>query len=88
MSSAAHPAAVAPPGAADFTHGIQYFGKPWPEFERHSAPAIAPGEKAVRDPSNPTAIYQTLLGADALRYLTLQITGSKASGHPGGNSIC
>ena len=84
MSSAAYPAAAAPPGAADFTQGIQYFGKPWPEFEHRSAPVIAPGEKAIRDPSNPTAVYQTLLGADALRYLTLQITGSKASGHPGG----
>lgn len=30
------------------------------------------------------AIYQTLLGADALRYLTLHITASKESGHPGG----
>ena len=29
-------------------------------------------------------MYQTLLAADALRYLTLQVTGSKASGHPGG----
>jgi len=84
MSSAAHPAAAIPPGTADFMQGIQYFGKPWPDFERHGRAAIAPGENAVRDPSNPTAVYQTLLGADALRYLTLQITGSKASGHPGG----
>jgi len=29
-------------------------------------------------------IYQTLLMADALRYVTLQVCGSKGSGHPGG----
>ncbi|MHB8535197.1 MAG: phosphoketolase family protein [Sulfuricaulis sp.] len=84
MSSAVHSGAAIPSGATDFTQGIQYFGQPWPEFEVHGAAAIAPGEKAIRDPSDPTAIYQTLLGADALRYLTLQITGAKASGHPGG----
>jgi phosphoketolase len=30
------------------------------------------------------AAYQTLLMADALRYVTLQVCGSKGSGHPGG----
>jgi len=82
MSQATRP--VPSPEISDFREGIQYFGEPWPQFERHAKCAIAAGENAVRDASDPTAVYQTLLGADALRYLTLQITGAKASGHPGG----
>jgi phosphoketolase len=84
MTRATHRAPIAPAGQPAFSQGIQYFGQPWPEFERHSTAVITPGEKAVRDPADATVVYQTLLGADALRYLTLQITGSKASGHPGG----
>jgi phosphoketolase len=45
---------------------------------------IAEGRTAVADPGDPRAVYQTLLAADALRYLTLQVTGAKGSGHPGG----
>ncbi|NJR62663.1 MAG: phosphoketolase [Cyanobacteria bacterium CRU_2_1] len=68
-----------------FCEGIQYFGELPPEFETFGkAPAIAEGRKAIVDPADPNAVYQTLLYADALRYLTLQITASKASGHPGG----
>ena len=48
----------------------------WPE-----APATP---AAPADPADPASVFQTLLAADALRYLTLQICGSKASGHPGG----
>lgn len=70
---------------ADFTQGIQYFGEPRGDFATHTAqPAIAPGQTAVADHTDPRVVYQTLLGAEALRYLTLQVTGSKASGHPGG----
>jgi phosphoketolase len=69
----------------EFCEGIQYFAEPWPGFaENASTPAIADGQKAVLDPTAPQAVYQTLLAADALRYLTLQVTGAKASGHPGG----
>jgi len=39
---------------------------------------------AIASASDPNAVYQTLLAADALRYLTLQTTASKESGHPGG----
>ncbi|MEM8641997.1 MAG: phosphoketolase [Cyanobacteria bacterium P01_G01_bin.54] len=46
--------------------------------------AIAPGKTAIAATDDPHAIYQTILAADALRYLTLQITASKQSGHPGG----
>lgn len=68
-----------------FCQGIQYFGATLPHFETLGAePAIAPGQAAIANPTDAAAVYQTLLYADALRYLTLQITGSKASGHPGG----
>ncbi|MFM7372042.1 MAG: phosphoketolase, partial [Sphaerospermopsis kisseleviana] len=68
-----------------FCEGIQYFGEALPDFETYGAtPVIESGKGAIASPTDPKAVYQTLLAADALRYLTLQITGSKASGHPGG----
>ncbi|BAU13779.1 hypothetical protein LEP3755_43210 [Leptolyngbya sp. NIES-3755] len=68
-----------------FTEGIQYFSDTVPGFETYGkTPAIAPGETAISDPSDKNAGYQTMLVADALRYLILQMTASKASGHPGG----
>lgn len=68
-----------------FCQGIQFFAENLPEFETYGkTPAIAQGETKISSPSDPSAVYQTLLAADALRYLTLQITASKASGHPGG----
>ncbi len=68
-----------------FCEGIQYFGDKLPYFETYGkTPVIATGQSAIASPNDATAAYQTLLYADALRYLTLQITGSKASGHPGG----
>jgi phosphoketolase len=67
-----------------FCEGIQYFGEPLPEFDKYGREsAVKPGSTAV-NPSDDAAVYQTMLYADALRYLTLQITGAKASGHPGG----
>jgi len=69
----------------DFCEGIQYFGEALPDWEIYGAiPAIELGKAAVGDPTDAATVYQTLLAADALRYLTLQITASKASGHPGG----
>ncbi|MBW4565105.1 MAG: phosphoketolase [Mojavia pulchra JT2-VF2] len=69
----------------NFCEGIQYFGQALPGFETYGAtPAIESGNVAIASPTEPNAVYQTLLAADALRYLTLQVTGSKASGHPGG----
>jgi phosphoketolase len=68
-----------------FCEGIQYFGEPLPNFQTYGAkPVIESGSVSISDINHITAAYQTLLAADALRYLTLQITGSKASGHPGG----
>jgi phosphoketolase len=80
--------AVTPVSAStmpSFCEGIQYFGDTWPDFEAFgSKPVISEAKLAIADPTDPTAVYQTLLAADALRYLTLQVTASKASGHPGG----
>lgn len=71
--------------AAKFCEGIQYFGELPPEFDTYGKqPAITPENTSITSTNDPAAIYQTLLYADALRYLTLQVTGSKASGHPGG----
>ncbi|NJL21339.1 MAG: phosphoketolase, partial [Leptolyngbyaceae cyanobacterium SM1_3_5] len=68
-----------------FCEGIQYFNENLPHFDRYGKTAvIGEGEQAIADPTDPAAVYQTLLAADALRYLTLQVTASKASGHPGG----
>jgi phosphoketolase len=68
-----------------FCEGVHYFGDLSPEFETYGkTPAIAEGQTAIASPSDPAAVYQTLLAADALRYLTLQTTAAKASGHPGG----
>ncbi len=69
-----------------FCEGIQYFGAAWPDENEYAAqPVIAsPEQHAITNPRDPQAVYQTLLAADALRYLTLQMTGAKASGHPGG----
>jgi phosphoketolase len=75
----------APLPAPAFCEGIQYFADSLPEIERLGAvPLLGPATPALPDPSSEAAVYQTLLAADALRYLTLQVTGSKSSGHPGG----
>ncbi|MCU0536498.1 MAG: phosphoketolase [Hydrococcus sp. Prado102] len=68
-----------------FCQGIQHFGKSLPDFDKYGKEAaIASGKNAIASPSDPSAVYQTLLAADALRYLTLQTTATKESGHPGG----
>lgn len=82
MTASTQEARLATP---DFCEGIQYFGETLPEFEKYGKePAIAQDSIAIADPGSPAAVFQTLLAADALRYLTLQVTASKASGHPGG----
>ncbi len=68
-----------------FCEGIQYFSDALPDFEAYGMEAVlSETRSAISDASDAAAVYQTLLAADALRYLTLQITGSKSSGHPGG----
>jgi len=68
----------------DFCAGMQYFGQPWPGFDSLAAqPAVEVATGRIREVDE-AAAYQTLLMADALRYVTLQVCGSKGSGHPGG----
>lgn len=77
--------AATPAFKDDFREGIQYFGEPLEGFdELGRIPVLSPDKSGVTDPRDRASVFQTLLAADALRYLTLQITGSKASGHPGG----
>ncbi|EDX84028.1 D-xylulose 5-phosphate/D-fructose 6-phosphate phosphoketolase [Synechococcus sp. PCC 7335] len=69
----------------NFCEGIQHFGSSTPDFEQYGKTAvIAPDQQAIASPTDPAAVYQTRLAADALRYLTLHTTASKQSGHPGG----
>ncbi|MEM9504021.1 MAG: phosphoketolase [Cyanobacteria bacterium P01_E01_bin.43] len=78
-------AVTSKPTTPAFCEGIQHFAETLPDFDRYgSAPAIGDGQTAIADPTDATAVYQTMLAADALRYLTLQVTASKQSGHPGG----
>ncbi|MEB3209867.1 MAG: phosphoketolase [Leptolyngbyaceae bacterium] len=68
-----------------FCEGIQYFGQAPDGFDTYGkTPVIAEGATAIADPTDPAAAFQAQLYADALRYLILQMTASKASGHPGG----
>ncbi len=77
-----NPQSVSTPAFCD---GIQYYSDAVPGFDVYGAvPAIGEGQTAIADLTDPAAAYQTLLYADALRYLILQVTASKASGHPGG----
>ena len=63
-----------------FCEGIQYFGEALPGFEKlGQEPAIAQGQNAIADPNDEKAVFQTLLAADALRYLILHVTASKSS---------
>jgi phosphoketolase len=69
----------------EFCQGIDRFAENLPGFDKYATkPAIAEGNKAITSSTDKNAVYQTMLAADALRYLTLQITASKQSGHPGG----
>ncbi len=68
-----------------FCEGIKYFADTQLGFDTHGhTPAIATGHTAITGANDPAAVFQTMLYADALRYLTLQTCASKASGHPGG----
>lgn len=68
-----------------FYEGIQYFNEAWPDYGQYASEAVIKAkDTAILDSGAKEAAYQTLLMADALRYLTLQVCGSKGSGHPGG----
>ncbi|MCS7030750.1 MAG: hypothetical protein NZL92_04370 [Gloeomargarita sp. SKYG116] len=75
--------------ATDCWQGIDYFGTTWPDWSHYGQrPAVEATTGSIRNPHDPQAVYQTLLAADALRYLVLQMTATKASGHPGGFASC
>ncbi len=67
-----------------FTKGIRYFGPETPELELYGKSAAIEERQTAISAIDDAAVYQTLLAADALRYLTLQVCSSKESGHPGG----
>jgi len=67
-----------------FTQGIRFFGEADPELEKFLRTAAIPEGRSAIAAIDDVAVCQTLLAADALRYLTLQVTSSKESGHPGG----
>ena len=67
-----------------FAQGIRHFADDNQEFAALTETAVI-GEGQSKIPEiNDAAVYQSLLAADALRYLTLQVCSSKESGHPGG----
>ncbi len=69
----------------DFRDGIEHYAETGASPDAAlAAPAIGEDEVAIATPASPAAVHQTLLLADALRFLTLQLTGSKSSGHAGG----
>ncbi|MDH5324840.1 MAG: phosphoketolase [Gammaproteobacteria bacterium] len=67
-----------------FCKGIQHYGEPWPNYDQFASKAVIGAGESSISKLDAAAVYQTLLGADALRYITLQVCGSKGSGHPGG----
>ena len=83
MTASVTPAATAQ-SVPSFCEGIQHFGARSSEFDQYNQAVISEGKDAISSPTDPAAVYQTRLAADALRYLTLHITASKESGHPGG----
>lgn len=72
--------------ADDFRHGLIYLGTDPDDAPSGavSVPVIGAGATALPANAGPVGAYQAMLTADALRYLTLQLAASKASGHPGG----
>ncbi len=71
----------------DFRKGLLYFAPdelPAGFDESAWTPAVREGADALPEPVTPVAAWQTVLAADALRYLAVQVAASKASGHPGG----
>jgi phosphoketolase len=70
----------------DFRNGILHFSPPVSDVNADwmKTPVVDVVQGALPTATTPAAAYQMLLAADALRYLTLQLAATKASGHPGG----
>ncbi|MGD2116802.1 MAG: phosphoketolase [Chromatiales bacterium] len=72
------------PAVPAFCDGILHYDETSPELEKlGSQPAVDASSGAIQS-IDETAVFQTRLVADALRYCTLQLCASKESGHPGG----
>merc|ERR1719183_1364132 len=70
-----------------FCDGIEFFkdGIDPPFVAKHgTSPVISDAQTAIKNVDDPDAVFQTMLHAQALRYLTMHLTASKESGHPGG----
>ncbi|MEX0331025.1 MAG: phosphoketolase [Puniceicoccaceae bacterium] len=65
-----------------FAEGIEHFNNPWDQHEAFGATSIINSGDTAE--ASKAMAYQTLMAADALRYLTVLLAASKASGHPGG----
>jgi phosphoketolase len=71
-------------GLPSFCTGLTVVRDWQPGFDAYPIiPAVDPETGRVGKLDDGAA-YQTMLAADALRFLTLQMTASKANGHPGG----
>ncbi len=68
----------------DFTTGIRYFAESFDGLDIHGSNAVITEGQLSIGQIDEQAVFQTMLAADALRYLTLQTCGAKESGHPGG----
>lgn len=67
-----------------FCEGIYCMADGAEELDRFGAsPVVAPPGTSSASLSD-DFVYQTMIGADALRFLTMQMTATKSSGHPGG----
>ena len=60
------------PSIPAFCEGIQHFGEALPDFDIYGKePAIAEGQTAISSPSDPVAVYQTLLAAEGAGGISL-----------------
>ncbi len=72
------------PNAPAFCEGILHFGPRPAQFDDLGAEPVVDAQTGSISSIDETAVFQTRLIVDALRYTTLQLCASKESGHPGG----
>ena len=78
------PANAVIPEAPAFCEGILHFGPRPTQFDDLGAEPVVDAQTGSISTIDETAVFQTRLVVDALRYTTLQLCASKESGHPGG----
>ena len=72
------------PNAPAFCEGVLHFGPRPAQFDDLGAVPVVDPKTGCISTLDESAVFQTRLVADALRYATLQLCASKESGHPGG----